>query len=266
MEPKYEEQFTAFIDFLGVEDVSKQTDDTTRLKILELLLSLSALRGEFDVQSAVQETGRMSGMRPAVSTFSDHIVVSYPLQPIYDAGSDERFAALTVLGHFTKLLTSIAAAALRIGFLVRGGATVGKLYHARGVVFGEALVEAYRIESRTSVYPRVVLSPKLTSRPLWAERQLGIVKDGDGLHYFNYFQMLLYRAAPPGESYGADVKAWFEEVVPLIARKLTELRNTGNLNALAKWGWFAREFRDGVRRMNPLSLKSFGVQPDAISF
>lgn len=82
----------------------------------------------------------MTTMRPAVSTFSDHIVVSYPLQPLYDAGSDEQFTAYTVLYHFSKLLASIAAAALRIGFLVRGGATIGKLYHTRGVVFGEALI------------------------------------------------------------------------------------------------------------------------------
>jgi hypothetical protein len=33
--------------------------------------------------------------------------------------------------------------------LIRGGATIGKLYDSQGVVFDEAMIEAYEIESRT---------------------------------------------------------------------------------------------------------------------
>jgi hypothetical protein len=42
-EPEYEERFTAFVDFLGFSEASNRTDDDTRLKILNLLQSLSAL-------------------------------------------------------------------------------------------------------------------------------------------------------------------------------------------------------------------------------
>jgi len=58
MESQYEEQFVAFLDFLGFSEVSTSTDDSTRLRVLDLLLSLSALRGEFNVQSTAQETGK----------------------------------------------------------------------------------------------------------------------------------------------------------------------------------------------------------------
>jgi hypothetical protein len=167
MEPNYEEQFTAFVDLLGFSEVSTRTDDATRMNVLNLLQSLSALQGEFDVQSAPQESGKISRITPAISTFSDHIVISYPRQPIYgEMGSGEHFTALVIMTQFGHLLTRIAAAALGIGFLVRGGATIGKLYHGRGVVFGEALVDAFQIESRTSIYPRVVLSPQITRRPM----------------------------------------------------------------------------------------------------
>jgi len=44
-----------------------------------------------------------------------------------------------------------------------------------------------------------------------------------------------------------------------------ELESKGRLNELAKWAWFAREFRSGLERLNPNLLKSFGVSPDAIS-
>jgi len=265
MERSYEEQFTAFIDFLGFSEVSTGTDDTTRLKVLELLVGLSALRGEFDLQSTNEDNRKTSQIKPAVSTFSDHIVISYPLRPIY-AGifPDEHISAFLILGHFNQLLTRIAAAALRIGFLVRGGATIGKLYHARGVVFGEALVDAFRIESRTSIYPRVVLSSQIASRPKWVENQPEVVRDSDGLYHVDYFKMLLLRAAPPGSTHQTAVKAWLDDAVAVIRRNLAEHEREGKLNELAKWAWFAREFRAGVERLNPELLKSLGVAPDSI--
>ena len=267
MEPKYEEQFTAFLDFLGFREVSAQTDDTTRLRVLNLLLALSALRGEFDVQSTVQETGKSTSIKPAISTFSDHIVISYPLQPIYaDTGFSEQVAGIVILQQFGNLITSIAAAALRIGFLVRGAATIGKLYHARGVVFGEALVEAYELESRTAIYPRIVLSPQLTSRPAWIDSKIGLTKDNDGLYHFDYFKQLVLRASAPGDGWAANVKAWFDEVVPLVASKLNEFQKAGKLNELAKWSWFAHQFHQGLQKAPPQILESIGVSLDAISW
>src|ERR1700674_2296218 len=74
MEPKYEyeEQFTAFVDFLGFSEASAKTDEVTRLKVLDLLVALSTLRGEFGVESTVQEGRKTSHIKPAISTFSDH--------------------------------------------------------------------------------------------------------------------------------------------------------------------------------------------------
>jgi hypothetical protein len=268
MEPKYEEQFTAYIDFLGFSEVATKTDEATRSKVLNLLLSLSTLRGESDLQSTVLESGKQVSFKPAISTFSDHIVISYPLQPFYaDTGSDERIGAIFIMDHFTDLLTRIAAAALRIGFLVRGGATIGKLYHAQGVVFGEALIDAFQIESRTSIYPRVVLSRRITSRPMWIQNGHGkLVKDNDGLYHFDYFKGLLFQTAQPGENWFAAVKLWFDDVVTVIDGSLTELENSGRLNEFAKWAWFARQFRSALETQNPELLKSAGVSLDAISW
>jgi hypothetical protein len=259
--PGYEEQFTAFIDFLGFSEVSKQTEDTTRLKILDLLLSLSALRSEFDIQSKPNEGGGTSHqIRPAISTFSDHIVVSFPLERIaHDLGpSDDRVLALVILNQFVRLLRSIAAAALRLGFLIRGGATIGKLYHSQGVVFGEAMIEAYEIESRIAIYPRGVLSQRITNRQPWTA-QTDILVGNDGLYHLDYFKMLVISAAVRGSDHTERTKAWFQDVVVIIARKLTELQRDGRLNELAKWTWFAREFRRGIEGLPPEVSGAYGV-------
>jgi hypothetical protein len=267
VEPNYEEQFTAFVDFLGFGEISAKTDEATRLKVLDLLLSLSALRGEFDLQSTTEGNSKRISIKPAISTFSDHIVISYSLQPIYsEMGSDERPGTNIILFQFVQLLARIAAAALRIGFLVRGGATIGKLYHARGVVFGEALVDAFHIESRTAIYPRVVLSPKITGRPMWMQSTRDIVRGYDGLYHFDYFSFLLFTAVNPGDKYADNLKAWYDDVVEIVTRNLSEHESNGRLNELAKWAWFAREFRSGLERLPSEILKSYGLSLDAITW
>lgn len=269
MEPKCEEQFTAYIDLLGFKEFSTRTDvesDEKRKEVLGFLRSLSMLRGDFDVQSTTHETGKTSYIKPAISTFSDHIVISYPLGPISaDGGLDERFTPVLIILQFNDLLTKIAGAALRIGFLVRGGATIGKLYHAQGVVFGEALVDAYQIESRISIYPRVVLSHKITSRLERIETQLGIIKGNDGLYHFDYFNGLVLRTGIIGHSYVTSVKSCFDDIIAIVSKNLIELESCGRQNELAKWAWFAREFRCGLERINnPQFLESLGVSLDAI--
>jgi hypothetical protein len=268
MEASYEEQFTAFVDLLGFSEASAQTDDTTRLKVLDFLLMLSVLRGEFDVQTKDQENGKASSIKPAISTFSDHIVISYPLRPISaDTGLDDRVLGFVIMNDFSRLLEAIAAAAFRIGFLIRGGATIGKLYHANGVVFGEALVEAFELESSTSIYPRVVLSPKIVNRPGWVDMQLlNAVKDNDGLYHVDYFRNLLFRSARPGNTWGPHVKAWLDDAVAVISRNLMDLESKGRLKEFSKWAWFARQFRAGLEKTNPKLLVDMGISPDAIEW
>lgn len=71
--------------------------------------------------------------------------------------------------------------ALRIGLLVRGGATIGKLFDGNGIVFGEAMMEAYHIETRIATYPRVVLSRKITERHDWIKGDLFVRRVLNGL-------------------------------------------------------------------------------------
>jgi hypothetical protein len=247
MEPQYEEQFTAFIDFLGFEEFSKKADDGTRARVLDLLVTLAGLRGEFNFESKAHESGISTSGRPAISTFSDHIVISYPLQPMTIEGKfDEDMVAVSIFNHFTWLVTTIAAEALRIGFLIRGGATIGKLYHAGGVVFGDAMVEAYRLESRTAVYPRIVLSPTITERPGWIEKTVNVAKDNDGLHHIDYFQLMLPEAARQGEKAG---ELWYKEAIAVVAQSLKKSKDGDDVDTLAKWAWFARQFRTGLETL-----------------
>jgi hypothetical protein len=77
------------------------------------------------------------------SSFSDNIIVSGPADEI-------TFAA------FQLSLSHHQACSAMLGFLTRGGITVGDICHDKEVVFGPALNRAYELESHVADYPRIV--------------------------------------------------------------------------------------------------------------
>lgn len=233
---KYEQTFTAYVDFLGFSEASRELDDKAREEVLQLLRRLVSLRSEFQAAIDANDDGsRRWSIKPAISTFSDHIVISYGLETLREVSpeKDEKMIAIVITSQFGRLASTIAAAALRLGFLIRGAATIGKLYHSEGVVFGEALVEVTQLEAHTAIYPRIVLSPALTRRPDWTTEGLHVSRDDDGIRSIDYIIPMLYRKSLPGANGNADAKAWFEEVTKVISSKLAELERDGKLKELA---------------------------------
>src|SRR5205823_10559454 len=75
--------------------------------------------------------------------FSDHVVVSWRTsgESIVDS-----LWTHVVLKDALRVLSAVAERALRIGLLVRGGMSVGQLFHGNDVVFGEMMIAAYELE------------------------------------------------------------------------------------------------------------------------
>jgi hypothetical protein len=47
------------------------------------------------------------------------------------------------------------------GFLIRGGVEYGKIIHTEEFVFGPGLNQAYQIESKEAIYPRILVAPSV---------------------------------------------------------------------------------------------------------
>ena len=93
--------------------------------------------------------------RPAITTFSDHVVLSYrPGEvPEADSGAAEVVREIEFqahLEHCQRAVAEIALAALELGLLVRGGLTIGPIFHEHDVDIGPAMLEAYHLESKIS--------------------------------------------------------------------------------------------------------------------
>lgn len=262
----YEEQMTIFLDFLGFSEASVQSDEAAQMQMLTLLTAISSMRSEFSDKSD-PDTGSTRAIRlnPTITTFSDHIVASYPIGRL--SGNGDESAKLS-LAYFsaTQLIAKIAAAALPFGFLIRGGLSYGKLYHSSGVVFGAAMIEAYNLESKSAIYPRVVVSPTLLKR-CQSIALGGMVRGGhDGIGSVDYFTFLVGAGCPTGPEHHACVKAWFDTVVPIMKKNIAQLKDAGNLNALSKWVWFSKAFAETLRRTNPAILKASQISADDMAW
>lgn len=135
----YEERIVAFVDILGFSElVSNSSSDSEEYeKIKHALDTINRVKKE------------SYGTSAKVTTFSDSIVISYPINE-----KDPLFYILIDLVHLQLEL-------LQQGVLVRGGIAKGKIRHIQEMVFGPAMVAAYELESKYAVYPRIIVEKEL---------------------------------------------------------------------------------------------------------
>jgi len=169
--PRYENRVTAFLDILGFSSLIPETED--RLASFEHVFL--ALRAMLDskpdwkdeqiakdlLESAKREAANFGHelskgehdkilsileKRDRALAFSDNLVRSSPAD----------WAGMVSVAYSVIIL---AIRLLARGVFIRGGITIGNLCHEESLVFGPALMEAYRMEQELANYPRVVLSP-----------------------------------------------------------------------------------------------------------
>jgi hypothetical protein len=136
---QYEERVTVFYDVLGWRsEIAAAGDNPKHIARLAAALRMFA--------SHVNQAGDQGAL---ISTFSDNVVFSKRFDP------DNLW--WTLQGAAT-----IQFGLAMVGFFIRGGVTVGPLYHDHHVVFGPALNKAYELESKKAVFPRIIIDPTVT--------------------------------------------------------------------------------------------------------
>ncbi len=252
----YKRQLVAYIDLLGFSEATSSQEDKTT--ILSLLKSLASARSDFNIH-VVEQTSNLitTNTTPCVSTFSDNMIISYELEKEDVAEINFHMSSLK------RRLFMVALISLPMGFMIRGGITIGLLYHSQSesVVFGEALVEAHKLESAIAIYPRIVLSKAVSNLiPDYLDEQkqpidlLGFkVKDFDGMYYLNYFKYEIlehfYPENPPA-SWKEDLSLWINNVQTIIQKNIDKYSQTESLAILAKWEWFSLYFKSVISSKN----------------
>ena len=185
-EIKYQLRIVAYIDILGFSQlIRKSTNNNDVLN--KIYKALSHFIDEKEKNNEMDK--RYSDNMCQYSTQSDCIVISY--------------AFYKNSGSFFNILTDIyfmIAELSYLGFVVRGGISIGKLYHNEQNVFGPALVETVNLEEKSAHYPRVIISNKDYETGIYEgylysseeEREYinkRLKRDVDGYWYVDFFEI-----------------------------------------------------------------------------
>lgn len=155
-----------FVDLLGVREMNMSQHAAGHLVALHSAVSL--MHRTF--------VGESSRYRSAF--FSDTLVVASPIV----RATDDATEVGNLMRHARWLQNDLIAE----GFFVRGGLSVGSLHVGEKVLFGPALVEAYELESKAAVHPRIVLSRAAAETQRRPAGGATLLCDDDGQTFVDY--------------------------------------------------------------------------------
>lgn len=230
----YEDRIVAFIDVLGFSNmVAQSANDNSCLRHLT-----SAIDEFHNLMWEWEADGNYSSF--AFTQFSDSIIVSSL------ADSFDSFEMLQ------QVLRGIMMLASRYGILVRGGITRGLLIHDDSLLVGPAMVEAYNLESKSAVYPRIIIDDSIklaydkniehyvrnhTTFTQIPTQDFIFSKDADGWWYIDYINpsddyINLCQTVRDLQEYHSDlqdiVKKGLQVSVPYVRTKYQWLENKLN--------------------------------------
>ncbi len=109
----------------------------------------------------------------SIKQFSDSIIISQKFSQ-----TPEDFSA------FCNLVGQVQARFLFRGIMCRGGVAFGKHSEEDDIIFSQALVVAYGIESKISQNPRILVSNELAE--LFNLNTTGFCRDKDGMYFVDF--------------------------------------------------------------------------------
>lgn len=136
-EKNYSERYVGFLDILGFSNIVNSSAASLEgaKKLIDAVEKIASFHQEYSESDPDDFQAQ---------TFSDCIVMSENASP----GG---------LAHLMSALSHASLELLELGIFVRGGLAKGLLYHSGQVVIGPALIKAYRIESTTARFPRILI-------------------------------------------------------------------------------------------------------------
>ena len=169
---KTEKYVVAYLDLLGI---------TNRIKSVEQQeLAMNKLHNLYTFSMKLAEEIQIEEYKDIkFKIFSDNIIIAKKLSEEREQSIKDIKSLLMCVGHFQEL-----AASDSVGWLLRGGITVGNLFIDDVMVWGEALVKAYSLEDKIANYPRVIIDDTVINMIIKEKQLLKYVRqDFDGLHY-----------------------------------------------------------------------------------
>lgn len=246
---KYEQRIVAFIDILGFKSLLSETTDNKGIdneKAINAVISAyEAIRDIWDLDKKSDYLDTESSDSKKVSIFSDCLVVSFEVnQP-----SQVFYTLLEIKWLIMRLISR--------KILCRGAVSLGKFIHTDHYLFGPALVEAYTLESKAAMYPRVILDHTVieagaqnsimehdSSEELRYVRSL-LEQDSDGMYYIDYF----FKAQSELDDPEYDFPEYINNLGAIIRKGLMGSSHHSKADIRVKYSWMRERYNQMVEQV-----------------
>ena len=222
---QYEERAVAFVDVLGFSDlVHESVRDSLNHSSLAVLVSI--LNGAMPSLNKNTSSEVPERLKPEWTQFSDSLLISSPIK-------DPEGERIHYCGLATVILrvTQLAHLLLEEGHLIRGGISIGKLYHDNEMCVGPAMIDAYKTEQSVSL-PIVTLDQ--AANEYWRSSSFHnspmCIYDGRTSRVNTLFEFFI-----PGASEAPDWRKKFANYTTTARRIASETDRPG---VASKWEWF----------------------------
>jgi hypothetical protein len=238
----YQSRYIAFLDILGfTEHVYSSKSDAGQIGAIAKVLEI--IEQEKEHNDLLAGAHLVFNEDNGFYMFSDSVILTAPTS---DPGLIEIF--LNVSSLIRRLLG--------YAVLLRGAIVQGDIYEKKQVIFGPGLIEAYKIESTSARYPRILVSEdvRLKSQSVSYEVRgrksmplsIKIRRDFDGLHHLDW--MLHYHTIYGPETRGVRINGP-EDYRYLKERIEFALKDASDSPAIkSKVYWLANYFNDVITR------------------
>lgn len=227
MSLELKDSVVVYLDILGFSELIKNKNYAEHL-LTWIKNTRENNTDKFSVQHITRKDGEEIRVRPAITSFSDSIVLSVPLEEF-----PQSFGLGGAVTSLLQLVQQLTDSLMCEGYILRGGMTRGGLYHEDGVVFGEALIKAHELESKKAKMPRIIVDTDLAreyNRERYGNNNF-LSKDDINIqedeYYLDYLKLSFQNSAKRKE-YQKNTKNTINEYKKNIAERL----NMENLNCL----------------------------------
>lgn len=243
---KYEERIVAFIDILGFKSLLNDTLDKdgndNEVKIDAIISAYDAIRDIWDLDQAPSPLNNNATETKKISIFSDCLVVSFAI--------NQPGGVFSTLLEIKLLIMTLISKKI----LCRGAVSKGKFIHTDNYLFGPALVEAYMLESKAAMYPRVILdhtvieagaqnrneNHNFTEEQEYVQSLLE--QDSDGMFYIDYF----FKAQIDLDDPKYDFPYYIDNLADIIRKGLMGSSHHSKADIRVKYSWMRERFNKMV--------------------
>ena len=242
----YQDRIVCLIDILGFSERIREAvrdGSEDEQKISAVTDALLRFRAMFDVAKPAERPGTV------VTQFSDSVVISFDAQTesgVFYAIYDILQAQIDLVSH---------------GFLCRGAITRGKLIHTDELLLGPAFLDAYDLERKAALYPRVILdesiiqagvaAPASHHSPDYERRSIEslVAKDGDGIYYIDY----ITKASSGLDDPPVGLPSYLNALTSIVKAG----QDNGCLHVALKHMWILERLRPYVREVKEDAKQTF---------